>query len=133
MLHCHDTVTGWAECPGQPSDDPCEHDESNPLSFTGAGQITGQIPEVHLPPGEYDIQVCLQNNNITTGQASPFSVFIADSTYEVQSDAVWEPVGVVEGEWQAQITVPSGFDALLEIHVTPEGDGTWVVTFIPSG
>ena len=133
VLFCHDTIDGWNECPGQPSGDPCEHDDSDPLSITGSIQVTGAIPEVVLAPGTYRIDVCLWGNNVTTGEPAPFAVFIADSSYAVQSDAVWETTGVVEGRWAAEITVPEDFnDAVaVAVHVTPEGGGTWVVRFSP--
>ena len=131
VLFCHDTIDGWNECPGQPSGDPCEHDDSDPMSITGSIQVTGAIPEVVLAPGTYRIDVCLRGNNVTTGEPAPFAVFIADSTYAVQSDAVWETTGVVEGRWAAEITVPEDFNDAVAVHATPEGGGTWVVRFSP--
>ena len=65
------------------------------------------------------------------GEPAPFAVFIADSTYAVQSDAVWETAGVVEGRWAAEITVPEDFNDAVAVHATPEGGGTWVVRFSP--
>ena len=129
VLHCHNTITGWAECPGQPSGDPCIYDGSDPLSLRGSIQVTGQVPEIVLEAGVYDIHVCLWDNDVATGEPEAFAVFIADSTYQVQSDAVWVTEGVAAGEWRAEIVVPEGFTEPLVVHVTPEGGGMWVVQF----
>ena len=157
VLYCHDTVEGWTECPGQPSGDPCEHDESNPLSFAGSGQITGQIPTVTLSPDTWSVSVCLWDNTISTGQPERFLVNLLETEEEGRDRRIWIPLITSEppswdspftevvsevsaGEWSfagvisAALFADFGIDQLIfEVAVTPEGGGSWVVTFIPNG
>ena len=151
VLFCYDTVEGWAECPGQPSGDPCEQDETDDLSFTGSSvQTTGQIPEVTLTPGTWTVSACVTDNDVTTGVASPFQMALipdldAGHHYRLPEGETWannypavlfRSESVVDGEWSRTIIVPSeGQPALLnmEVAVTAEGGGTWVIIFRPSG
>ena len=151
VLFCYDTVEGWAECPGQPSGDPCEQDETDDLSFTGSGvQTTGQIPEVTLTPGTWTVSACVTDNDVTTGVASPFQMALipdldAGHHYRLPEGETWannypavlfRSESVVDGEWSRTIIVPSeGQPALLNMRVavTAEGGGTWVIIFRPSG
>ena len=147
-LFCHNTITGWAECPGQPSGDPCEHDASNPLSFAGSVQVTGQIPTVTLEPGVWRVAVCLWGNDIATGSPAPFTVFLGTPPGddgrirlpvptppfpEWMSGGAWLSVeSVISGEWSWHI---EAFDPPepMELSVTPEGAGSWVLTFSGGG
>ena len=110
VRYCHDTVTGWAECPGQPSGDPCDHDPADPLSVTGSFLITGQIPEVVLTAGLWTMHVCLSGNNIATGNAEPFQVAlfspIGESGGWPWPPAVLGPETVTDGFWQVPLEVP---------------------------
>ena len=151
VLFCYDTVEGWAECPGQPSGDPCEQDETDDLSFTGSSvQTTGQIPEVTLTPGTWTVSACVTDNDVTTGVASPFQMALipdldAGHHYRLPEGETWannypavlfRSESVADGEWSRTIIVPSeGQPALLnmEVAVTAEGGGTWVIIFRPSG
>lgn len=142
VLYCHDTNTGWAECPGQPSGDPCQHDETDPLSFTGSVQTTGQIPEVTLTAGLYRVDVCLANNDIATGSPDSFLVYfpptatggalLTPGDTSMVGGPVVDEQSVVAGTWSREIEIlwladPEPF----EIGVTPVGGGTWVLRFVP--
>ena len=157
VRYCHDTVEGWNECPGQPTGDPCEHDASDPLSFTGSGQVTGQIPTVTLSPDTWSISICLWDNNISTGQHERFLVHLFETEEEGRDRQIWIPLvmseppswdspltevvsSVAAGEWafagviSAALFDDLGIDQLIfEVTVTPEGGGSWVITFIPNG
>ena len=148
VLYCHDTNTGWAECPGQPSGDACQHDETDPLSLSGSVQTTGQIPEVTLAAGLYRVDVCLANNDIFAGSPDSFLVYFEPVVNEdniITGGALLTPgdlskVGglvvdeqsVVAGTWSRVIEVvwladPEPF----KVAVTPVGHGTWVLRFVP--
>lgn len=148
-LHCHDTNTGWAECPGQPSSDPCQHDENDPLSFAGSGtQITGQIPTVTLTPGVWTVTACVRNNDIATGTPDGFLMSLipdlnAGAWYRLPDDdtegfSCGAPgmlhcaAAVVNGEWSRDIVVPNEDESPvlpMQVSVIPEGGGSWTVRF----
>ena len=130
MTYCHDTIAGWAECPGQPTGDPCEHDVDNPLSYSGSTQ--SQPESVTLPAGTWLVTVCLTSNDLATGQPEPFlanmiAVNNGGLFYLFASEE-----SVVDGSWQQTIEAPDGLDQA-NLNVTPEGGGFWVITFAPSG
>ena len=130
VLFCHDTVEGWTECPGQPSGDPCEHDESDPLSFAGSTQ--SQPESVTLPAGVWAVSVCLTNNNVRTGQPEPFLVNMIAVNNDGRLYRLVPTETAVDGLWEQTIEAPDGLDRA-RLSVTPEGDGSWVITFTPSG
>ena len=130
VLYCHDTVEGWNECLGQPSGDPCEHDESDPLSFAGSTQ--SQPASVTLPAGVWSVSVCLANNNVRTGQPEPFLVSMIAVNNDGRLYRLVPSETVVDGLWEQTIEAPAGLDRA-RLSVTPEGDGSWVITFTPSG
>ena len=135
LLFCHDTVEGWAECPGQPTGDPCEHDESNPLSVAGSGQITGEITTVSLSVGPWTATVCLTGNDLQTGQPEPFSLHLSpfavtdpsfDPTEIVTVVDVRAEQSVIDGTWSHRFDVAEPTD--YQVWATPEGGGFWVLT-----
>lgn len=147
VLYCHDTLSGWAECPGQPSGDPCEYDENDPLSLSGSVQVTGQAPEVTLAAGLYRVDVCLSSNDVATGNASAFLVYFPAVVNEdniiiggalltpgdtsVVGGPVVDEQSVVSGNWSRDIQIVwLGEAEPFEIYVTPEGNGTWVLRFV---
>ena len=132
VRYCHDTVEGWTECPGQPSGDPCEHDESDPLSVAGSGQITGEITAVSIPAGTWTVTVCLTGNNVRTGQPEPFLVNMIAVNNDGRLYRLVPTETAVDGLWEQTIEAPDGLDRA-RLSVTPEGDGFWVITFTPSG
>ena len=139
VIYCHDTSTGWTECPGQPDTDAtCEHDADDPLSLTGTVQTTGEIPTVTLSPATWSIGVCVWSNDVTTGQAASFLVVLREQVAEgafIRKELVNEP-SIVTGEWFLEHIFTTTFfedfnreQIVFEVRVTPEGGGYWVITF----
>ena len=126
VTYCHDTITGWAECPGQPSGDPCEHDANDPLVFMGS--IQSQPAEVTLPAGVWLATVCLSNNDLITGQPAGFSA----NLLALQNGGIFyllaSAESVVSGSWAETIEAPDGLQQA-QLNVTPDGGGSWVVAF----
>ena len=142
VRHCHDTITGWAECPGQSSGDICEHDPNDPYSFTGSTQTLGDpLTVVTLERGTWDVTVCLVDNDVQTGQPAPFVAHLMEIPEEGRQRQVWIPLlevtePVTAGQWTVEQALPAPvFDALgieqliFQIAMTPEGGGTWAVRF----
>lgn len=135
VLHCYDTVDGWAECPGQPTGDPCEHDASDPLSFVGSLQTTDEFPQLMLDAGVWRVDACLRGNNVTTGAPSRFVVSLMTPINEdgmSRGGQIFDVASATDGEWTAEIEISAdAATATWELFVTPEGSGSWVVQFSP--
>ena len=140
VLHCHDTITGWAECPGQPSGDTCEHTENDALSFTGSTQRTGSQPTVTLAAGTWAVSVCLWDNTVLTAQPAPFTANLLEVPEEGRQRQIWIPLvdeqSVASGQWTNNEVLPAQIydeldadEFIFEIAATPEGGGSWVIRF----
>lgn len=137
-LHCHDTNTGWAECPGQPSGDTCEHDPTNPLSLAGHGEDSSlSWPTVTLPRGTWSVVVCLTDNHIETGTPGAFLFVLLDEANILARFLRDEDEPPVEsGRWTFDdflteaVYEATGIDEFnFTVYATPEGGGSWTARF----
>ena len=126
LLFCYDTIEGWNECPGQPSEG-CTKNEAAAFAYDHLDQPTGyEILSPVLSPGVWKLTARVCGNDAVTGNPSGFVVSISGAVtiaYIYQESVVdWF------GEQSFTITEDTG---TIDVWVTPEGGGQWVVAFYP--
>ena len=138
VLHCHNTITGWAECPGggTAAEGSCPAVEpDDPFAFTGPLLANEAVPLVLMEEGTWRIDACVRGNDLTTGEPSRFTVSLFTPPNEEgrgKGGVLFDEEAVVNGEWTTEIYLVWGeYEPLpFELWVTPVGGGTWTVHII---
>ena len=126
LLFCHDTVEGWNECPGQPSEG-CTKNDAAAFAYDHLDQPTGnELLSPSLSPGVWKLTARVCGNDTMTGNPSGFVVSVRGSA--TIAHIYQESVVDWFGEQSFTITEDTG---AIEVWVTPEGNGQWVVAFYP--
>ena len=136
VLHCHNTITGWAECPGggTAAEGSCPAVEpDDPFAFTGPLLANEAVPLVLMEEGTWRIDACVRG--MTTGEPSRFTVSLFTPPNEEgrgKGGVLFDEEAVVNGEWTTEIYLVWGeYEPLpFELWVTPVGGGTWTVHII---